>query len=100
MVAGTGVYQDKVGVPVTRLLSNSVRTFINSTELGYHSHYTDNGCLCLYRSNELHPSRLFLRGLTPRNPIDRHLLEVFCQSALTAFENLALRLELEERHPD
>lgn len=100
VVAGTGAYQSKVGVPVTQLLPDSVRTFIDSTELGYHSRYMDNGYLCLYRSNELHLSMLFLKGLTPRNPIDRHLLEVFCQNALTAFENLALRLELEDNHPD
>ncbi|WP_394170043.1 DUF3369 domain-containing protein [Saccharospirillum alexandrii] len=96
VVAGTGAYHNKVGVPVTQLLPDSVRTFIDSTKLGYHSHYMDNGYLCLYRSNELHLSMLFLKGLTPQSPIERHLLEVFCQNALTAFENLSLRTELED----
>ncbi|WP_028669309.1 DUF3369 domain-containing protein [Saccharospirillum impatiens] len=96
VVAGTGAYHNKVGVPVTQLLTDRVRNFIDSTELGYHSRYMDNGYLCLYRSNELHLSMLFLKGLTPQSPIERHLLEVFCQNALTAFENLALRTELED----
>lgn len=100
VVAGTGAYHTKVGVPVTQLLPESVRAFIDSTDLGYHSQYMENGYLCLYRPNDLHLSLLFLKGLTPQNPIERHLLEVFCQNALTAFENLALRLEQEDRHSD
>jgi response regulator RpfG family c-di-GMP phosphodiesterase len=39
---------------------------------------------------------LFLKGLAPKSPIERHLLEVFCQNALTAFENLSLRTERED----
>lgn len=100
VVAGTGAYLSKVGIPVTQLLPESVRAFIDSTDQGYHSQYMENGYLCLYRPNDLHLSLLFLKGLTPQNPIERHLLEVFCQNALTAFDNLALRLEQEDTHSD
>jgi response regulator RpfG family c-di-GMP phosphodiesterase len=96
VVAGTGAYRDQVGVRVAQLLPGTVGDFIDNTDMGYHSLYQDNGYLCLYRSNELHLSMLFLKGLEPKSPIERHLLEVFCQNALSAFENLSLRTELAE----
>lgn len=96
VVAGTGAYQTHVGEQVKDLLSESALEFIDTVEPGFHSQHMASGYLCVFRSNRLHLSLLYLKGLTARNLLEKHLLEVFCQNALTAFENLALRTELED----
>ncbi|WP_108126245.1 DUF3369 domain-containing protein [Saccharospirillum mangrovi] len=96
VVAGTGQYIQQIGRPVADLLPDTAQDFIKSQHTGFRAQQLDGGYLCLYRSSEMHLSVLFLRGLITRNAMERHLLEVFCQNALTAFENLALRTELED----
>ena len=96
VVAGTGKYQHDVGKTVTDLLPASAHAFVAGVETGFHAQHLDSGYFCLYRSSELHLSLLYLKGLTARNAMEKHLLEVFCQNALTAFENLSLRTELED----
>ncbi|PTY38629.1 hypothetical protein BGP77_10625 [Saccharospirillum sp. MSK14-1] len=96
VLAGTGQYTHQVGQPVADLLPVTAQAFIKSLATGFQAQQLDGGYLCLYRSSEMHLSVLFLNGLVVRNSMERHLLEVFCQNALTAFENLALRTELED----
>lgn len=96
VVAGTGRYEGDTGKSVVDLLPGEANRFLDSVETGFHAEHLDSGYLCLYRSNELHLSLLYMEGLTARNALEKHLLEVFCRNALTAFENLSLRSELED----
>ncbi len=96
VVAGTGQYRNAIGRDVSDLLPKDTHTFISHKDPGFQSRHLADGYLCLYRSSEMHLSLLYLKGLTARNAMEKHLLEVFCQNALTAFENLSLRTELED----
>lgn len=96
VLAGTGQYHLQVGQPVADLLPTNAQLSIKNLDSGFQAQQLEGGYLCLYRSSEMHLSMLFLNGLVVRSAMERHLLEVFCQNALTAFENLALRTELED----
>ncbi|MCH8529834.1 MAG: DUF3369 domain-containing protein [Saccharospirillum sp.] len=93
VVAATGAFTKSIGHKAHSCLPASAMSWLNGGEQGFTSVFLEEGYLCLYRSNEHHLSLLFLQGLTTRNALERHLLEVFCQNALTAFENMALQAE-------
>jgi response regulator RpfG family c-di-GMP phosphodiesterase len=96
VMAGTGAFEKHVGDGVVHCLPDSAQPWLEKAPTGFTAIHLDEGYLSLFRSNDRHLSLLFLQSLTARNAMERHLLEVFCQNALTAFENLALQTEVED----
>lgn len=93
VVAATGDFKKRVGDRVQACLPESAAPWLSENTPGFTSVFLKEGYLSLYSPGEHHLSLLFLQGLTTRSALERHLLGVYCQNALTAFENLALQAE-------
>lgn len=93
IVAGTGAFEKSIGDSARSCLPDRAVQFLSERTPGFSSTFLDEGYLGVYLSNERYLSLVFLQGLTTRNALERHLLEIYSQNALTAFENLALQRE-------
>ena len=94
VVAGTGKYEDLVGHEISEILPKHLRDTLKKFEEG--CFYVGDDFLAISKGNDGHRKAIYLKGISLTNNLHKHLLELFTQNVLVAFENLALRDEVME----
>ncbi|WP_096085752.1 DUF3369 domain-containing protein [Agaribacterium haliotis] len=95
VVAGTGMFGEKSGERVSDLLDRDFIELINSTDDSRGLHKGDQ-YLTISKGQDGQKNVLFLSGIKEQNQLDSHLIELFCDNVLIAFDNLYLKDQLVE----
>jgi response regulator RpfG family c-di-GMP phosphodiesterase len=96
VIAGTGEFSQQENIDALTVIPGDCKELLKDPGVGFSSHMSNSGFICIYRSANNHTGVLFLRDLKTRNELESHLLHMFCRNALTSFENISLRTLLEE----
>jgi len=95
-VAGTGIFKDCSGQKLEELLPSDWNSLIDRRPNSVGCISQDNYFLAQLNGKENQRNILMLSGIGPHDKQEKHMLELFCQNALIAFDNLHLRNEIEE----
>lgn len=90
VMAGTGVYANRVGSKLHEVLDEQVRQHVTDAQLDQCHVYKDGHSILYIRENSL----IFLDGRQPLDDIQGNLLDLFCRNVSIAFENLLLDEEI------
>ncbi|NVK18467.1 MAG: DUF3369 domain-containing protein [Methylocystaceae bacterium] len=96
IVAGTGIFKDCAGKTLDDNLPQDWQDVLNQGGCGIGSIATDNYFMAQLNGKHNQRNLLMLSGIGPKNDLELQMLEIFCQNALIAFDNLQLRNEIEE----
>ncbi|WP_420548561.1 DUF3369 domain-containing protein [Curvivirga sp.] len=92
VVAGTGDLQTLVGENISEALPSHFRGVMKN--LGEGCFYSEGDFLAASRGNDGQLKAIYLKGIHIKDNLQKHLLELFTQNVLVAFENLSLREEI------
>lgn len=94
IVAGTGRYHDMVGENALAHLPDDLAQHLVQGESG--GLRKDDSYLSVAKSHDGTTNVLFLTGVRQDTELDRHLMDLFSQNVLVAFDNLYLRDQVME----
>ncbi len=93
IVAGTGLYADCVGKSVQEYLPEELCGLLNDDQ-HLHGQYLGDTYLVSSRGQTGQKNILYLTGIRECSTLDQHLMELFCDNVLIAFDNLYLKDQL------
>ncbi|WP_417792934.1 DUF3369 domain-containing protein [Terasakiella pusilla] len=96
IVAGTGIFRDCAGEFLEQHLPQDWEDVLNENEHTIGSIAADNYFMAQLHGKHNQRNILMLSGIGPKDDLDLRMLEIFCQNALIAFDNLQLKNEIEE----
>ncbi|WP_026972028.1 response regulator [Aliagarivorans marinus] len=95
VVAGTGKFESLVGEDAMQHLNPQFSKLIESTITTSGQRIGDN-YMAVSRGRDGQKNLLYLSGLSKTGQLEHHLLELFCDNVLVAFDNLYLKNQLIE----
>lgn len=96
IVAGTGMFKDCAGKRLDTELPSDWQEVVRENQHMIGSIADRNYFLAQMNGKHNQRNILMLSGIGPRDELELQMLELFCQNALIAFDNLQLRNEIEE----
>lgn len=96
IVAGTGMFKDCTGKFLDQDLPQDWQDVLKKNEHTIGSVASDNYFIAQLNGKHRQRNILMLSGIGPKDDLELQMLEIFCQNALIAFDNLQLRNEIEE----
>lgn len=94
IVAGTGAYSNAVGQDVLKHLPARLNNMLQSDD--EQASYDEDGYLAVAKGQNGKKNIIFLSGLSKKNELDHHLIDLYCQNVLVAFDNLSLKEQVLE----
>lgn len=94
IVAGTGIYAHCVGRSAEEFLPEAFDDLLNNKEGHPKGQYSGDTYMVASTGQTGQKNILYLTGIRQRTTLDQHLLELFCDNVLIAFDNLYLKDQL------
>ncbi|ASP33458.1 DUF3369 domain-containing protein [Labrenzia sp. VG12] len=95
-LAGTGKFENKEGKVLNDFLPGEVLSRLSLVEDDSGSIEVGDHFLSYLSTKDGHRNILLISGVRFAHPSERRIMNLFCQNALIAFDNLNLRVEIEE----
>lgn len=95
IVAGTGVFDETVGQDVLNHLPDDMKQLMRLGDDHAELHNEDR-YLAMATGQDGKKNIIYLTGIQHRSELDKHLVDLFCQNVLVAFDNLSLRDQITE----
>lgn len=94
IVAGTGIYSHCVGQSAEEFLPDCYGDLLQNEETSPLGKYSGDTYMATSTGQTGQRNILYLTGISERNTLDQHLLELFCDNVLIAFDNIYLKDQL------
>lgn len=94
IVAGTGIYSHCVGRSAKEFLPDSFTVQLKENTRHPEGYTVGDNYMAASTGQAGQKNILYLTGISQRNPLDKHLLKLFCDNVLIAFDNLYLKDQL------
>lgn len=96
IVAGTGLFEDKVGEIISDVIPKELIDLLEKHNEFFYSSYNKDAYLACHKGQGMPKNILYFQGLNLLDPIQQKLLDIYSRNVLVAFENLCLKAEGEE----
>lgn len=94
IVAGTGIFSYCVGRSAQEFLPEQFITLLETDIEHPKGEYSGDRYMVVSTGQTGQKNILYLTGISQRSTLDQHLLELFCDNVLIAFDNLYLKEQL------
>ncbi len=94
VVAGAGAFEGYQGRAIEEALSVDICQEILDAHRTQYNLFLEDRCVIICRSREYAASAVYLAGHPPLEPIDRQLLEIFCNKVAIGLDNVYLHEQL------
>ena len=94
LYAGTGVYQELVGKPLSSVVSTDIFDKIISADGNQDALYHEDVYIGFFKSQAASKNIIFLKGHKKLDEMDRRLIEIYASNIGLAFDNIYLNKEI------
>ena len=94
IIAGTGIYSHCVSQCAEDFLPDNFLDTLSEQDAQPKGQYTGDAYMVASKGQTGQKNILYLTGITQQTTLEQHLLELFCDNVLVAFDNLYLKEQL------